>query len=179
MSPSPAVQELVLAVVKIALVIGALLGLFSLMTWIERRALAFMQFRLGPNRTGPFGILQPIADGIKLFFKEEVMPAAANKWAFLAAPVVAVVTALLAVAVLPYGPPFTLPAWGLLPEWLRGRTMQIQIAAIDVGLLFIFAITALGVYGVVLAGWAANNKYGCSGRCAPRPRCSPTSSPSA
>jgi NADH-quinone oxidoreductase subunit H len=162
-SPSPAVQELILAVVKIALVIGALLGLFSLMTWIERRTLAFMQLRLGPNRTGPFGILQPIADGIKLFFKEEVMPAAANKWAFLAAPVLAVGTALLAVAVLPYGPPFTLPAWGLLPEWLRGRTMQVQIAAIDVGILFIFAITALGVYGVVLAGWAANNKYGMLG----------------
>jgi NADH-quinone oxidoreductase subunit H len=164
---SPLAQELVIAVVKIALVIGALLGLFSLMTWIERRALAYMQFRLGPNRTGPFGILQPIADGIKLFFKEEVMPAAANPFAFLAAPVLAVTTALLAVAVLPYGPPFTLPrleflprwlAW-LWPEWLWGRSVQIQIAAIDVGLLFIFAITALGVYGVVLAGWAANNKY--------------------
>ncbi len=159
MSPSPAVQELILAVAKIAVVVGALLGLFAVMTWIERRALAFMQFRLGPNRTGPFGILQPIADGIKLFFKEESMPAAANKWAFLAAPVLAVSTALLAVAVLPYGPPFTLPSWGLLPEWLRGRAMQVQIASIDVGLLFIFAITALGVYGIVLAGWAANNKY--------------------
>jgi NADH-quinone oxidoreductase subunit H len=153
------VQELVLALVKVAVVIGALLGLFALMTWIERRALAFMQFRLGPNRTGPFGILQPVADGIKLFFKEEVMPAAANKWTFLAAPVIAVGTAFLAVAVLPYGPPFKLPAWGFLPEWLHGRELQFQIAAIDVGLLFIFAITALGVYGVVLAGWAANSKY--------------------
>jgi NADH-quinone oxidoreductase subunit H len=158
-SPSPLVQDLILAGVKIAVVVGALLGLFSLMTWIERRALAFMQYRLGPNRTGPLGILQPIADGIKLFFKEEVMPEAADKWAFLAAPVVAVATALLAVAVVPYGPPFTLPSWGLLPEFLRGRAMQVQIAAIDVGLLFIFAINALGVYGIVLAGWAANNKY--------------------
>jgi NADH-quinone oxidoreductase subunit H len=166
-SPSPLVQELVLAAVKVAVVIGALLGVFSLMTWVERRVLAFMQFRLGPNRTGPFGILQPIADGIKLFFKEELTPAAANMWAFLAAPVVAVSTAFLAVAVLPYGPPFALPrlAWlpswltWLWPEWLWGREVQIQIAAIDVGLLFIFAITALGVYGVVLAGWAANNKY--------------------
>ena len=167
MTPSPLVQELILAAIKVALVIGALQGLFSLMTWIERRTLAFMQFRLGPNRTGPIGILQPIADGIKLFFKEEVMPAAANKWAFLAAPVVAVTTSFLAVAVLPYGPPFTLPrleflpswlAW-LWPSWLWGRSMQLQIATIDVGLLFIFAITALGVYGVVLAGWAANNKY--------------------
>jgi NADH-quinone oxidoreductase subunit H len=158
-TPSPLVQELILAAAKVAVVMGGLLGLFSLMTWIERRVLAFMQFRLGPNRTGPFGILQPVADGIKLFFKEEVMPAAANTWAFLAAPVVAVGTSFLAVAVLPYGPPFTLPAWGFLPEWLQGRTVQLQIAAIDVGLLFIFAITALGVYGVVLAGWAANNKY--------------------
>jgi NADH-quinone oxidoreductase subunit H len=166
-TPSPLIQELILAAVKVALVMGGLLGLFSLMTWIERRVLAFMQFRLGPNRTGPFGILQPVADGIKLFFKEEVMPAAADKWTFLAAPVLAVSTAFLAVAVLPYGPPFTLPrleflpswlSW-LWPEWLWGRTVQIQIAAIDVGLLFIFAITALGVYGVVLAGWAANNKY--------------------
>jgi len=166
-TPSPLVQELVIAAVKVVVVIGALLGLFSLMTWIERRALAFMQFRLGPNRTGPFGVLQPIADGIKLFFKEEVMPAAANRVAFLAAPVIAVSTAFLAVAVLPYGPPFVLPrlewlprwlSW-LWPEWLSGRSVQIQIAVIDVGLLFIFAITALGVYGVVLAGWAANNKY--------------------
>lgn len=159
MSPSPATQELILAVAKIVVVIGALLGLFSLMTWIERRTLAFMQFRLGPNRAGPFGILQPIADGIKLFFKEEAMPAAASRGAFLAAPVVAVSTALLAVAVLPYGPPFTLPSWSVLPEWLQGRSVQVQIARIDVGLLFIFAVTALGVYGVVLAGWAANNKY--------------------
>ena len=164
MSASPAVQELILAVVKIVVVVGALLGLFSLMTWIERRLLAFMQFRLGPNRTGPLGILQPIADGIKLFFKEELMPEGADRWGFLAAPVVAVTTALLAVAVLPYGPPFRLPALDFLPAWLwpawlKGRTLQVQIASIDVGLLFIFAVTALGVYGIVLAGWAANSKF--------------------
>jgi len=158
-TPSPLVAELSIAVVNMAVVIGTLLGLFSVMTWVERRTLAFMQYRLGPNRVGPFGVLQPIADGIKLFFKEEVMPAAADKWAFLAAPVVAVATALLATAVIPYGPPFSLPRWAFLPEWLQGRTVQIQIADIQVGLLWIFAITALGVYGVVLAGWAANSKY--------------------
>lgn len=159
MSLSPLLQETVIAVVKIVVVVGAMLGLFSVMTWVERRTLAFMQYRLGPNRVGPFGILQPIADGIKLFFKEEAMPAAADRWTFLAAPVVAVTTALLATAVIPYGPPFTLPKLGLLPAWLQGRTLQIQIADLQIGLLYIFAITALGVYGVVLAGWAANNKY--------------------
>ena len=103
------------------------------------------------------------ADGIKLFFKEEALPAAANKWAFLAAPVVAVSTALLATAVIPYGPPFQLSGWFWgahpLPGWLAGREVQILIADLEVGLLYIFAVTALGVYGVVLAGWAANNKY--------------------
>ena len=156
---TPFVQELLIAVAKMAVVIGALLGAFSVMTWIERRTLAFMQYRLGPNRTGPFGILQPVADGIKLFFKEEFMPAAADKWAFLAAPVVAVSTALFATAVIPYGPPFSLPGWAWLPEWLQGRELQILIADLEIGLLFIFAVTGLGVYGLVLAGWAANSKY--------------------
>ena len=146
---TPYAEELLIALVKIVVVISVLLGAFSLMTWIERRTLAFMQYRLGPNRTGPFGILQPVADGIKLFFKEEAMPASADKWTFLAAPVVAVSTALLATAVIPYGPPFE----------AFGRTLQIQIADLEVGLLFIFAVTALGVYGLVLAGWAANSKY--------------------
>ena len=134
--------EAIALVVKIGVLIGGLLGLFSGMTLIERRVLAFMQFRLGPNRTGPQGILQPVADGIKLFFKEEVMPQGANALAFFGAPV-------MAIAVIPYGPPFS----------VMGRTVQLQIANLEVGVLYIFAITALGVYGIVLAGWSANSKY--------------------
>ena len=107
---------------------SALLGLFSVMTWAERRLLAFMQFRRGPNRTGPIGILQPVADGIKLFFKEEVVPAGANKWVFVAAPALAVVTAFLSIAVVPYGGTITLPTWGWLPAWLQGREIVLQIA---------------------------------------------------
>jgi NADH-quinone oxidoreductase subunit H len=158
-TPSPVQQELIVAVVKVLVAFGALLTLFSVMTWAERRLLAFMQFRLGPNRTGPIGILQPMADGIKLFFKEEVVPAGANKWVFVAAPALAVFTAFLSIAVVPYGGTITLPRWGLLPGWLQGRDIVLQIADLDVGILFLFAVSSLGVYGIVMAGWAANNKY--------------------
>jgi NADH-quinone oxidoreductase subunit H len=160
-------QQLAIDVVKVIVVFSVLLLLFSVMTWVERRVLAFMQFRLGPNRTGPFGILQPIADGIKLFFKEELIPEGANRVLFFLAPAVAVVTAFLAVAVVPYGGTVTLPqlawlpswlAW-LWPEWIRGREITLQIADLNVGLLFIFAVTSLGVYGIVMAGWSSNNKY--------------------
>src|SRR6185503_440617 len=156
---SPVQQELAITVVKVLVLFNALLGLFSVMTWAERRLLAFMQFRLGPNRTGPIGIFQPVADGIKLFFKEELIPAGANKWVFVAAPALAVFTAFLSIAVVPYGGTITLPRFAWMPAWLQGREVVLQIADLDVGLLFIFAISSLGVYGIVMAGWAAGNKY--------------------
>jgi NADH-quinone oxidoreductase subunit H len=156
---TPLLQELVVAVVKIGVIFGALLGLFSFMTWVERRSLAFMQFRLGPNRTGPMGLFQPIADGIKLFFKEEIIPEGTSRWAFVAAPAVAIATAVTAIAVIAYGPPFVVPSLSFLPEWLQGREIALQIAALDAGVLFAYACGSLGVYGVVLAGWASNNKF--------------------
>jgi NADH-quinone oxidoreductase subunit H len=158
---SPANKELgidaLIAIIKIAVIFNALLGLFSLMTYIERRVLGFMQFRRGPNRTGPWGILQPAADGIKLFFKEELMPEGANKFLFFAAPIVALITAYVSLAVVPYGGPLVLPFYGQVS--LFGRPINLQMADLDVGILFIFAITALGVYGIVFAGYASNNKY--------------------
>jgi len=149
MSLTPLQQEVAISALKVLVIFGALMSLFSGMTYIERRVLAFMQFRLGPNRTGPFGILQPVADGIKLFFKEEVIPAGANRLVFVAAPALAVVTAFLAVAVVPYG--------GTIH--IKGRPILLQISDLEVGVLYLFAISSLGVYGIVMAGWAANNKY--------------------
>jgi NADH-quinone oxidoreductase subunit H len=146
---TPGQQELGITVIKVLVLLQLLLMIFSGMTYVERRLLAFMQFRLGPNRTGPFGLLQPVADGIKLFFKEEVIPEGANKWIFVAAPAIAVVTAFLSVAVVPWGGTVT----------MEGRTIVLQISDLDVGVLFLFAISSLGVYGIVMAGWAANNKY--------------------
>jgi NADH-quinone oxidoreductase subunit H len=142
-------QELLVVVIKVVVIFHSLLILFSLMTYLERRMLAFMQFRLGPNRTGPMGLLQPVADGIKLFFKEELIPGGADKWLFVAAPAVAVITAFLSMAVVPWGGPIN----------VGGREVSLQIADLDVGVLYVFAVSSLGVYGIVLAGWAANNKY--------------------
>ncbi len=149
MDPLPLWQALLADAVKVVVIFGANFLLFVHMTWVERRALAFMQFRLGPNRTGPIGFLQPYADAIKLLFKEEAMPAGANRWVFIAAPVVSIAAAFTALAVIPYGPPFT----------LFGRPWQLQVADLGVGVLFIFAVAALGVYGVVMAGWSANSKF--------------------
>jgi NADH-quinone oxidoreductase subunit H len=170
--PLTPLQATLIAAVKVLVFIGVLQGVFSAMTYLERRLLAFMQYRLGPNRTGPFGLLQPVADGIKLFFKEEFIPYGAERFFFLAAPALAITTAFLSIAVVPYGGAITLPGFLVTDigkitssiglgaiEWLRDRPIPLQIADLEVGVLYIFAITSLGVYGVVMAGWASNNKY--------------------
>jgi NADH-quinone oxidoreductase subunit H len=127
---------------------------FALTTVLERRFLAFLQARIGPNRAGPKGLLQPVADGIKLIFKEDVTPAQAEKIVFWLAPVIKLVPALLVVAVIPFGPPITIP-------WLDGHWYRVPqgLADVNVGVLWIFSITSIGIYGIVLAGWSSNNKY--------------------
>lgn len=129
-------------------------------TYAERKIIGHMQVRLGPMRTGWHGLLQPIADGVKLFFKEEIIPSQASKFAFLIAPLVALIPAFISFAVIPFGAPVT----------IGGYTIPLQIAAyydqaatqifdVNVGVLYILAMASLGVYGVVLAGWASNSKY--------------------
>jgi NADH-quinone oxidoreductase subunit H len=129
-----------------------LLGGFAYLTYYERRALARIQVRIGPNRAGPLGLLQPIADAIKLIFKEELMPARADKLLFFLAPIITLTPALVITAVVPFGPES-------LAFPLFGQTITWQIADINVGVLYIMSIASIAVYGIVLAGWASNNKY--------------------
>jgi NADH-quinone oxidoreductase subunit H len=129
-----------------------LLGGFAYLTYYERRALARIQNRIGPNRAGPLGLLQPIADAIKLIFKEEFMPARADKLLFFLAPIITLTPALVITAVVPFA-----PEGAAFP--LFGRTITWQIADLNVGVLYIMSIASIAVYGIVLAGWSSNNKY--------------------
>ncbi|MCA2992776.1 MAG: NADH-quinone oxidoreductase subunit NuoH [Gemmatimonas sp.] len=137
------------SVVKILLFFGVYLVTVALLTLLERKLAAWFQDRRGPNRAGPGGILQPVADGIKNFMKEETNPAFADRWLFIIAPALAFIPAMMTWAVLPFAAPLPTP-WGLV---------DMAIAPLPVGFLFTLAISSLGVYGIVLAGWSSNNKY--------------------
>ena len=140
--------DIVILVVKCLVLALAATGLFAYFTLFERRTLARLHTRVGPNRAGPGGFLQPIADALKLFFKEDVVPAMADRWVYLLSPAFAVIPALIIWVVLPLG------YW---PDGQGGNLLQ--LASIDVGILYLLAVTSLGVYGIAIAGWASNNKY--------------------
>jgi len=139
----------IVLLIKSGLVLGILLLLASYLVWVERKLLARLQVRLGPNRAGKFGLLQPIADAIKLLTKEDIVPAAADRPIFLLAPAVVALTALLMFAVVPVGRDLV----------LFGRSIPMVISDINVALLMVFALSSLGVYGVALGGWASNSKF--------------------
>lgn len=145
-------ETLIIMLVKIGVVFGALLLTVAYMTWIERKVIADIQVRLGPTRVGPYGLLQPIADGLKLMFKEDLIPSQVDRAIFLLAPSLSIIPAFIAFAVIPFGDSTTL--FGLL-----SRPVALHITDIDVGVLFVFGVASLGVYGIVLAGWSSNNKY--------------------
>jgi NADH-quinone oxidoreductase subunit H len=153
---------LLLASLKVVVGFGGLLLAVAVVTWLERRQAGFHQDRLGPNRVGPFGLFQPIADGIKNFIKEELVPAEADKFLFLIAPAMVFIPALLLFAVIPFAAPlpvsfdFELPIVG---RFVYDGLMPVMVADLPVGLLFVIAVSSIGVYGIVLAGWASNSKY--------------------
>src|SRR5258705_2396403 len=142
---NPDLQFVLWAMLKIVVILFGLLGVVSYLTFAERKIAGHIQARTGPNRVGPFGLLQPIADVLKLFFKEEFIPAGANKVVFHIAPMLAVIPALVTFSVIPIGPAFT-------------------VTDLNVGLLLFLAMSSIGVYSVTLAGLAFNNKYRLAGR---------------
>ncbi|MGH7901791.1 MAG: NADH-quinone oxidoreductase subunit NuoH [Thermodesulfobacteriota bacterium] len=148
--------EIGISLIKIALLLFVVLTLVAYLSLAERRISAFIQDRLGPNRVGPFGLLQPVADGIKYIFEEDIIPERANKTIYILAPAISLVTALVALAVIPIGKGFYTDIFGHLKDPIFVR---FQIADINVGLLYVLAVGSLGVYGVVLGGWASNSKY--------------------
>lgn len=141
------------SIIKVLVVVTVLMLFVAYLTLIERKFLGYLQVRVGPNRVGPWGLLQPIADGIKSFVKEDIIPDNADKPIYVLAPMITFTAALSMFAVIPFGDSVT----------LFGRQIKLVIADIDVGLLYIFALGTLGEYGIVLGGWSSNNKYALMG----------------
>src|SRR4030042_6551810 len=139
-------------IVKCVVVFAGLMIVVAYMTLMERKVLGHIQVRYGPNRCGPYGILQPWADMFKAFFKEDLVPGRADKVVFVLAPTISMIAAISIFAVIPFGDQFTVP-W---TNWV----VKLRIAEIDVGLLYIFGIVSLGEFGIILGGWSSGNKYG-------------------
>ena len=133
--------------VVIVFLISLLIAMYS--TYAERKVAAFMQDRIGPNRAGPFGLLQPLADGVKMFMKEEILPAVSNKFLFILGPSIAMFTSCITGAVIPWGTSLH----------IAGHDFSLQVTDINIGILYVMAVTSIGVYGIMIGGWASNNKY--------------------
>ena len=141
--------DFIIILVKVLVVFAGTMLTVLIMIYAERRVSAFIQGRLGPNRVGPQGIFQPLADGIKFLMKEDIIPAGVDKPIFILAPAILLIPALMTFAVIPFGSDIT----------LFGRQIPLQVADVNVGILYILALTSIGVYGIVLAGWSSNSKY--------------------
>ena len=141
--------SLVFKIILILVVFTITLVVALYATFAERKVAAFLQDRIGPNRAGPFGLFQPFADGVKFIFKEEIIPKNANKWLFILGPCIAMLTAGMTSAVLPWGDTIN----------IAGKDYILQATDINIGILYIFGITSIGVYGIMIGGWASNNKF--------------------
>ena len=144
-----AINYILIPLIKIALILAVLPLLVAALTLAERKVIAFMQVRLGPMRVGPWGLLQPIADPIKLLLKEDIVPAQADRWIFTLAPVICLIPAFIVLAVIPLGPPIQ----------ILGKPITLYVADLNIGVLYVLSISSVGVLGIILGGWASNSKY--------------------
>jgi NADH-quinone oxidoreductase subunit H len=143
------IDTIVIPLLKILIVLNSVLVAVTFMVLLERKVIAWVQVRLGPMRVGPYGVLQPIADVVKLMTKEDITPVKADRVLFTAAPMIALIPAFLVFAVIPFGPEVS----------LFGRRVALYITDLNVGLLYVVSVASIGVYGIILAGWASNSKY--------------------
>ncbi len=153
--------DVLLSILKIAIILGIWLNITPIMVWVERRGSALIQDRPGPNRVGPFGLLQSFADALKFIMKEDIVPAQAHKWLYTLAPAFGLLPALTTIAVVPWGRAFVIPEMHLFGRTLfeGGRWFNPIVADVSAGILVIFALASLGVYGITIAGWSSANKY--------------------
>jgi NADH-quinone oxidoreductase subunit H len=142
-------ELLTFKLILVFVVFGITLGVAMYSTYLERKVAAFIQDRIGPDRAGPFGLLQPLADGVKMFMKEEIIPNVSNRTLFIIGPCIAMMTAIMAGVVIPWGNALT----------IGGTTYNLQIADPNIGILYVFAVVSIGVYGIMIGGWASNNKF--------------------
>src|ERR1017187_2938590 len=140
---------IVISVIKVVVVFAVLMTVLAYLQWVERKVIAHIQVRPGPYRVGPHGLLQPLADVIKLVTKEDLIPPHVNKPLFILAPFLAITMALLSISVIPFGPKIT----------VAGYDTYMQLSNLNIGVLFVLAVSSMGVYGIALAGWSSNNKY--------------------
>jgi NADH-quinone oxidoreductase subunit H len=143
------IDYILIPVIKIAVIMAVLPLIVAALTLAERKVIAFMQVRLGPMRVGPWGLLQPIADPIKLLLKEDIIPAQADKWIFILAPVISLIPAFIVLAVIPFGPAIN----------IFGKPVTLYVTDLNIGVLYVLSISSVGVLGIILAGWASNSKY--------------------
>jgi len=147
------VTFIIYKLILVVIVFAISLGIAAYSTYGERKVAAFMQDRMGPSKAGPYGLLQPLADGVKMFMKEEIIPDVSNKWLFILGPCITMITALMTGVVMPWGTSIT----------INGTEYPLQITDINIGVLYIFGVVSIGVYGIMIGGWASNNKYSLMG----------------
>src|SRR5688572_3856195 len=143
------IDYILIPLIKIGIVFGVLSLVIAYLTLLERKVIAFMQVRLGPMRVGPYGLLQPIADGLKLMLKEDIVPARADRMIFTLAPIITLIPAFIVFAVIPFGPTIN----------VFGRPVNLYITDLNIGVLYVLAISSIGILGIILGGWASNSKY--------------------